>query len=239
MKFIKKIIHSLGFDIVRIPKDFENTFLGLQRYPIYSVIDIGANRGQFAKRVLSAFPNAHIYCFEPLPDAFKELKKWANQQNNKVSVFNLALGDKEGEIKMFLHLNHDDSSSVLETTALSQTIFPFVQKQSSIFVKQITLDKVINNLPHPLTPEIIVKIDVQGYEDKVIQGGRETLNKTKACIIEVCLDHLYKKQATFKNIFLLMDQLDFEYIGNLEQISAKDGHVIYIDAVFSKGRSGL
>lgn len=237
MKLIKKtvvkIIHSLGYDIIKLPK--KSNFLGLERFPIRTIIDIGANCGQFAKKVLQAFPNADIYCFEPLIGPFQELQKWVNSQEaSKITIFNLALGDSESMAQMFFCLERNDSSSFLKSTALGETLWPFMKKQELVSVKLTTLDKVMSNLPQLLLSDILIKIDVEGYEDRVIQGGQDTFRKAKACILEISLDKLYKNQASFKKIFLLMDQLGFEYVGNLEQVFAKDSHVIYIDAVFLK-----
>ena len=233
-KIIIKIIHNLGFDIVRIQNDYDNPFEGLTRFPIRTIIDIGANRGQFAKKALQAFPNAYLYCFEPLKAPFEELKKWASEQNNRVTVFNLALGDSEGITKMFLLSEHNDSSSFLKSTVLAEALWPFMKKQELVSVKLTSLDKVVSNLSKPFSPEILIKIDVEGYEDRVIQGGKKILAKTKACILEISLDFLHENQPSFKKIFSLMDELKFHYIGNLNQVYAKDGHIVCIDALFLK-----
>ena len=233
-KIIIKIIHSLEFDIVRIQNDYDNPFGGLTRFPIRTVIDIGANRGQFARKALKQFPKAHIYCFEPLLEPFEELQKLAGvERESKITVFNLALGDKEGENKMFLCLGHDDSSSLLKSTKTSEILYPFTKKQTQIPVRLATLDKVMGNLPELLT-DILIKVDVEGYEDRVIYGGRKTFQKARACILEICLDKLYEDQATFSKISCFMDTLGFEYAGNLDQVYDKDGKIIYIDAVFVK-----
>ena len=142
MKFVKKIIikiiHSLGFDVVWIPKDFENTFLGLRQYSIRSIIDVGANRGQFAKEVLKGFPGAHIYCFEPGEKAYLDLKKWAETQEGRVSAFNVALGDKEADLPFYEYLENDERSSFL------RIINPLLQHL--ILIHQTTLDNFINSL---------------------------------------------------------------------------------------------
>jgi FkbM family methyltransferase len=179
-----------------------------------------------------SFSGAKIYCFEPLRVPFEDLKKWAKEEK-RVSAFNFALGDKEGEIEMFLHSEHDDSSSVLGTTETCEKIYAATKKQRKVSVPQITLDKAAEKLlKDSLVPEILVKVDVQGYEKHVISGGKEVLSRTKACILEVCSDRLYQGQTDFREIFLLMDSLGFTYIGNLEQVSATDGHVVHFDAVF-------
>ena len=55
-----------------------------------------------------------------------------------------------------------------------------------------------------------------------------------ACVLEVSVDTLYNGQAGFKELIMLFDQMGFYYAGNLEQVYASDGHVIYFDAVFVK-----
>lgn len=144
------------------------------------------------------------------------------------------LGDTEGTVEMFRHDEHLPSSSFLRTTKTCESLYPFTKSQSALPVKLMPLDKWGESLSSKLLPEMIIKLDVQGYENKVIQGGRETFRSAKACIVEVCLDQLHENQSNFKNIIMLLYELGYHYAGNLEQIYGDDGHVIYIDAVFTK-----
>jgi len=233
-RFIRKAFNLIGLDVVRISKAPKHTFLGLRNLPIRTIIDVGANKGQFARMISKLFQNAHINCFEPMPDLLKKLKEWAESQKGRVKVFNYALGDSEGTVEMFSHIEHSPSSSLLRTTEICERLYPFTKKQTAISVKSTTLDKAMANLSEPLIADILIKLDVQGYEDRVIRGGTETFHKARACIVEVCLDKLYENQATFKNISFLLHDMGFRYAGNLEQVYNKDGHVIYIDAVFVK-----
>jgi len=233
-RFIKNIFNQIGLDIVRISKRPTHSLLGLRNLPIKTIIDVGANEGQFARMILDIFPEAQIYCFEPQPQPFEKLSKWAESQNERFKVFNIALGNSKGEVEMFTHLEHSPSSSLLKSTDICERLYPITQKQTSIPVKLTTLDETITILPEPLIPEILIKLDVQGYEDRVIKGGVEIFKKAKACILEVCLDKLYEGQADFKKLCVMLYDLGFRYAGNLEQVYASDGHVIYIGAVFVK-----
>jgi len=67
-----------------------------------------------------------------------------------------------------------------------------------------------------------------------VQGGQEVLRRTKACILEINLDTLYQDQADFRGLVSKLYDLGFVYGGNLEQVHAEDGHVIFLDAVFRK-----
>ena len=208
-------------------------FLGLKHLPIRSVIDVGANQGQFARKISAVFPDAHIYCFEPLPEPFDTLRLWADRQRGAVTVFNVALGDREGTAEMFFHAEHSPSSSLLRSTAACETFYPFTIKQIPVSVAMTTLDRAFGP-PFSLTPDTLIKLDVQGYENRVISGGENTFRHARACIAEVCLDILYDKQAAFKDLVLLLVNLGYRYAGNVEQKYAKDGHVIYLDALFVK-----
>ena len=234
MRIIKKAFNAVGLDIVRLSKSPKYSLLGTNNLPIRTIIDVGANTGQFAKMISKIFTEAKIYSFEPLPEPFEELMQWAVQQRGRVKAFNLALGETERETKMFSHVDHSSSSSFLRTTDTCKELYPFIQKQAFASVKQTTLDNWVKSLTKSLISETLIKLDVQGYEDRVIRGGQETFEMAKACILEVNLDSLYEDQATFKNIFMLLYDLGYRYVGNQNQTYADDGHVIFIDAVFVK-----
>lgn len=222
----------MGLDISKLSKIPKHTLLGLRHFPFRSIIDVGANKGQFARMISNVFPDAYIYSFEPLPASFKELCKWAEIKNKRIKVFNIALGEGESEVEMFYHSEHSPSSSLLKSTKVCESLYPITQKQTSITVKSLTLDKIIANLSDPLILDILIKLDAQGYEDRIIRGGIETFRKARACIVEVNLDELYENQATFNDILLLLHDLGYRYAGNLDQTYAVDGHVIFFDAVF-------
>jgi len=230
---IKRLFGCLGLDIVRKSRNPARSLLGLRNFDIKTVIDVGANEGQFAKMILKTFPQANVYCFEPIPEPFKKLSQWAGKQRSgKIIVSNLAIGDKDRNVRMFNHTIHNSSSSLLKTTKLCESLYPFTKKQDTITVEQTTLDNWVKNLPSPPAHKILLKLDVQGYEDRVICGGCETFGQAEVCIVEVSLDRLYEGQATFKRLFTLLDGLGYCYAGNLNQAYADDGHVIYVDAVF-------
>lgn len=183
--------------------------------------------------ILNKFPDAKIYCFEPIPEPLEKLRRWAERiSEGKVNIFNLALGDKEEVVEMFFHNEHSPSSSLLRTTEICERYYPFTKAQNTILVKMSTLDKWIESVSETLEPEVLIKMDVQCYEDRVLKGAMQTFKLAKACILEICLDKLYEEQANFKELCDMLYELGFRYSGNINQSYADDGHVIYIDAVF-------
>lgn len=229
---VKAVLNKFGLDLIRAGNSPSHTLLGLRTRPIRTVIDVGANTGQFAKKISGFFPNAKTYCFEPLPEPYAALEKWAKTQNGRVVPFNFAVGDKESEVEMFLHEEHTPSSSLLATTKLTEQYYPFTKGQRRVLVRQATLDTVFDEVQADLHAEILIKLDVQGYEDRVIAGGEITFAKASACILEVSLDKLYEGQADFKQLSTKLHDLGYRYAGNLDQIYAEDGHCVFLDAVF-------
>lgn len=231
---VKAGLNKFGLDLIRAGNSPSHTLLGLRTRPIRTVIDVGANTGQFAKKISGVFPNAKTYCFEPLPEPYAALEKWAKTQNGRVVPFNFAVGDKESEVEMFLHEEHTPSSSLLATTKLNEHYYPFTKEQRRVLVRQATLDTALKESRVKLAGDILIKLDVQGYEDRVIAGAPEIFSKASACILEVCLDKLYEGQANFTELLLMLDGRGYQYVGNLDQAYDTDGHCIFLDAVFIK-----
>jgi len=234
-KVIKRTANSFGLDIIRLAKSPRHTLLGIRQLPVSNIIDVGANSGQFARYIRKIFPKAHIYCFEPLSEPFRALQEWASNRAD-VTLFNLALSDAEGVAEMFYHLDHDTSSSLLPTTSIAESIYPLTQRQKTVLVPVSTLDGALHEASIPILQGILIKLDVQGYEEHVIRGGGHTFRQASACIVEINIDHLYSGQADFKQLVCSLDDFGLHYIGNLEQTYDEDGHVIFLDAIFARKR---
>ena len=89
---------------------------------IRTVIDVGANEGQFARLAREVFREARIYSFEPLADCFKKLQK-ALPQDDKFFPFKCGIGSKDGKFEFFRSF-HTPSSSFLKMEDLHREVFP-------------------------------------------------------------------------------------------------------------------
>jgi FkbM family methyltransferase len=231
---IKKIVNNLGFEVVKLKNSPQHSFLGLKSLPIKTILDVGANQGQFAEWVIDKFPEAKLYCFEPLPNPYEKLEAWAKTQNDRVIPLNWAIGDEEGEVSMFYHTDHSTSSSLLPSTELIGELYPFTKEQKEVKVDLLTLDHAVEKIDGIFDDDIMIKLDVQGFEDRVIRGGTQIFKKAKLCIIEVSLEELYEGQANFKDLSFMLYDLGFSYAGNLDQKYEGDGICVSLDAVFIK-----
>jgi FkbM family methyltransferase len=227
-----RLLNTFGLEMTRLRNTPKYSLLGLAALPVKTVIDIGANRGFFARDLMKLFPEARFYCFEPLPQVFAELKLWADSlPAGKVQAWNVALGNASGSLNMFAHSEHDPSSSLLPSTSVSDQLYPFTKAQHSVEVELTTLDKVMSQVS-AVESDVLIKLDVQGYEKQVILGGQQTLATARACIIEINLMELYRGQPSFSELVALFHNLGYRYAGNLDQVYDHSGKVVYIDALF-------
>ena len=223
---IKKMLNKLGYDVKKYHPIYKTTIKPLG---IKTIIDIGANEGCFAKEMRKRFPDAFIYSFEPLRDCYKTLISTMSGDTN-FKAYNAALGEKKEVIKMQRSSFHP-SSSILTMTNLHKTLYPKSKNTSIEKIKTHRLDEIFKNEEYK--NNIMIKIDVQGFEDKVILGGKETFKKAIVAIIETSFVPLYKNQPLFNDINQLMQNLGFSYYGDLHKhYSPTSGKLIYEDSIF-------
>lgn len=235
---VKKPFNVMGLDIVRPgrstdDKQFKpsdaNKFIWLSRLSINTILDIGAHKGEFAMMACQILPKASIISFEPLKGAFRHLTFNMRTVSN-FKAFNCALGEKNSKEK--IHRNEfTQSSSLLRMADLHKEAFPFTVNETNETIEVKRLDDVLDGLS--LKDNILIKIDVQGYEDRVIFGGENVISRAKLLIVEVSFQTIYERQPLFDEIYSILRQRGFEYIGNWDQLmSPADGSVLQADSVF-------
>lgn len=222
----------MGYDVRNISNDIEfhknQKWRFLKGMDIKTILDIGANEGQFAEEIYNIFPEANIYSFEPLKDTYEKLGE-NFKSKDRLYTYNIGLGEEEGN-KTFYLSSATASSSLLKMGELHKNLFPH---STSITEQEITIKKLDNVEGIHFQDNLLIKIDVQGAEDKVILGGLETFKRAKVIITEVSYATLYEGQPLFKDIFSLLDTLNFRYVGNFEQFyDPKNNTPLFSDAIF-------
>jgi len=201
----------------------------LQSAAIRTVIDVGANAGQFSSAIRCFLPEAQIYAFEPLPDCYEALcRRLANR--DRFQGFCTAVGAESGEVT-FWRSEFSKSSSVLPMTKLHKEAFPWSKGATELKVPQCRLDDCLANMQ--LARNVLLKIDVQGYELQVLQGAGELLDEVKYALVEASFQKLYEGQGTFHQVYELMRAQGFDYAGNFEQLlSPVDSTILQADGLF-------
>jgi FkbM family methyltransferase len=157
-----------------------------------TIVDIGANVGQFSLLLYNKFPTAKFFLFEPLKQEYLILKKIFKRNNNFI-IKNIALGKKKKFIKINI-LKRRDSSSILKPTKINSAIFNNNFIIGNSIVKITRLKDCINKIKKPS----LLKIDVQGYELEVLKGA--DLDQFSYIYLEGSDIQLYTKQAMIKDI---------------------------------------
>lgn len=133
--------------------------------------DVGANAGSYTI-LASGICGSRTLSFEPSPDTYEILAKNVNlnRLSDKVKILNSGVGNDQ--IILTFTSGHDTTNHVI--------IEPTVN-QKSISVPVVKLDSYLNQQP------ILLKIDVEGFENEVIKGAKKLLaqNWVKAVIIEL------------------------------------------------------
>jgi FkbM family methyltransferase len=174
-----------------------------------SVIDVGANKGQFALFALHRFPAAVVHCFEPVPVARAVLEA-VLAGNPRAVLHGEALGSA-AEVSSMTITASDDSSSFLPPGDLLQDTYPGTRPVSALSVEVERLDSrfAADELPRPC----LLKIDVQGYEAEVIAGATGLLPAVDEILVECSFTELYEGQPLVDDLVAALRDQGFRLRG--------------------------
>jgi FkbM family methyltransferase len=240
-KMIKRGVHwflkVLGYRLVTTKRKNEkasnivlkNNNSWLSSFKFKSIVDIGANIGDFTLEINSFLPNAKIICFEPIVDCYNVLQSRVKGANNIV-LYNFALGEKNGS-EIINRSSYTPSSSLLKMADLHKSEFKFTSLSSKETITVKRLDDVEGI--DEIVPPILIKIDVQGYEAFVIKGGLETIKRAKVVLCEMSFTKLYEGQSYFDDIYKTLLSIGFKYQGSYDQlVSPTNGLPLQCDGIF-------
>jgi len=234
-KLINKCLRTLGVEVKACALLPTRNLLGLRSIQPKTILDVGANTGQFVLELKPIFPSAKFFSFEPLPSCFELLKK-LSLSDSKWECFNLALGDVNKVAEFHIHTGHTSSSSFLSTVETNYELYPETRKQETALVQCATLDEWIRSHPEAEKNPIVLKLDVQGYETKVLRGAETTLPNVEAVITEVIVETLYEAQSLFSEQVELLAQAGLNFTGVIRHAFDPKGNVISFDGVFRRAR---
>ena len=211
----------------RVPASVEHRTVAFE-HGFASIVDLGANRGQFALFALREFPQALLYCFEPFPRARAQLAQ-ITANRSRVRIFDLAVGAADGEHT--LHVSAlDHSSSLLPITQRLTREFPGTYEQEQVTVRTTRLDAVLErtDLPSPS----LLKIDVQGYELEALRGAKGLLPYFAEVLVEGSFVEFYAGQPLAGEIVTLLDASGFRLAGVFSVMRGKGGECLQADFLF-------
>jgi FkbM family methyltransferase len=158
-------------------------------------LDVGANVGHFSLLV-SGIHSCKTLALEPVPETFNQLKKniHLNRLNNLVEPLNIGLGSIP--TKLYFSIDLGTMNKVVSEN-----------HQSKVKVEVSTLDKFIEFRQIPFA----MKIDAEGYEKFIIEGGKEMLINPELNVVIVELNELSSfYEIDLNDILMLLENAGFK-----------------------------
>ena len=197
---------------------------------VETIIDVGANKGQFSLASRFILPNSKIYSFEPLEKPAKIFKSLFSY-DKKVVLFRYALGAKKSSLDINIS-RKDDSSSILNISKNQTSIFPGTDYLRSEKIDLAPLSFFLK--PKHFKNRTLMKIDVQGFELEVLKGSYDLFKYIHYIYVECSFIQLYEKQPLAYNVIKFLEDFSFYLKGIYNPYYKKDGVVIQADFLFEK-----
>lgn len=170
----------------------------LRKFEIDLVLDVGANKGQFASEIRHCGYAGRIVSFEPLSQAHGQLLQFSAGDSMWEAYPRCALGDHNGDVEINIAGN-SQSSSILSMLESHRSAAPESAYEGKEIVPIKTLDAVVGQYLKDARAAFL-KIDTQGFEWQVLDGARETLPHMKGILVELSLVPLYEGQHLWREV---------------------------------------
>jgi FkbM family methyltransferase len=194
-----------------------------------TVLDVGANRGQFALVALRRWPDARLVCFEPLDTARRQLTEVVG--GSGAEIRDVALAEQAGEVEF--HVSRaDDSSSLLPITPRQAAMFPGTDEVRTMPVRTARLD--VELAGEPLAGPVLLKIDVQGGELGVLRGAVGLLDQIDVIMVECSFVEFYAGQPLAHELIEFLAAHEFVLTSAGSPTMDGQGRVVQLDFVFSR-----
>lgn len=196
-----------------------------------TVVDIGANRGQFALAVRRWAPKARVVSFEPLPGPVHVFRS-VFLRDTFVVLHDAAIGPQS--LRSSMHVSaRDDSSSLLPISNLQSEIFPGTAEVSTVEVHVAPLDSFVS--PEEIVGPALLKLDVQGFEYEALLGCESMLSCFDYVYCECSFVELYSGQKLAGEVIVWLSERGFQLKGIFNSAYDSLGQAVQADFFFHRG----
>lgn len=223
-RFKGKIDHS-AFKLA-----VQSLFNGISR-PI--VLDLGAHHGETIELFNSEFGNLTMYCFEPFPDSYINLELTA-KKFPYVKTYCCGMSNVAGEHEFNSNIGSPTNSLLnLDERAITTWSNSALAPKQKIKCKFTTIDDFVKS--EQINNVDLLKIDVQGAEYLVLEGGHNTLKNgiIKSIFMEVIIGPTYQNQWELVRYLDFLASYNYYLKGFYNLTYDRQGSVIQLDALFT------
>ena len=236
---IKTLIKQIFYTDSELTKDIEYILKKLNfKEPIFC--DVGAYKGIWISKYLKKFPNLIAYLIEPHEKSYLYLEeKFENYEN--ISLFKIGLSNSN-EIRKVNINTKSYTNSFLEFDKDVSKSWKYEQFEN-LYKEEVKMQKLTDFVQENNIPRInVLKLDVQGYESRVLNGASNLLKEDliDLILLEVIIIPTYKNQSKVSEIFNIFDSYDYSLYGIYDiEKKPKRSRLQQFDALFFKSSLNL
>lgn len=198
-EYVMKQIYLFGI----YEKPYVNYLSSFPQDTIKTIVDIGANIGNYTIALKNAYPTSTIHSFEPNSINYQRLVKNIELNEFKnIKANQLGLSDKKGELNLYFEDKNMGAASLAESAGSKHEV-----------IKLDTLDNYCTQ--NSIENIDLLKIDIEGGEINCLKGGVGILEKTKKGIIQLEVDYGHCKRLGYTAEELFEFPVQFGYQPNL------------------------
>lgn len=198
--------------------------------PLRTVVDVGANRGQFALAARHIFPQARIVSLEPLAGP-AALWRAVFAGDGRARLIDAAIGPEPGEAEIHVSAR-DDSSSLLPITARQNALFPGTAEAGTATIRVVRLADALPAAD--IEAPALLKLDVQGFELQALAGCEALLDRFAWVYVECSFVELYAGQAFADEVIAWLREHGMRLAGVYNMSYDRDGRALQADFLFGR-----
>ncbi len=188
----------------------------LRQQQVQCVLDVGANVGQFGRRLRQLGYAGRIVSFEPILEACEALR-WEARNDALWDVVNIALGAEDGQSEFRIQ-QAASGHSVLSSFLPLRDSHPFVAHEQLVeqtrTVPLRRLDTLLpESFPDVLKQRVFLKIDTQGFDLEVVRGASSVLECVVLLQSELSVVPIYEGMPPYTVALETYTDLGFEVVG--------------------------
>ncbi|WP_293303690.1 FkbM family methyltransferase [Pedobacter sp. UBA5917] len=198
-----------------------------------TIIDAGANKGQFAIAANHFYPKAQIHSFEPLPEVFTVLQHNTSRLS-VISTYNMALGNSNGTLEFYSNA-YSHASSALHVSALQKDMLPKTARSQQIEIPVQRLDDLHHKIN--FNAPVLLKMDVQGFEKEVLKGAANCLHQIDYLLFETSFVQMYDGEPLFDEMHDFVKKLGFELIAPVGFLQTEKLQILQMDLLYERRKA--
>lgn len=210
----------------------------LRRLRIGCVLDVGAHEGGYGQLLRDIGYAGEIVSLEPVDEPFAVLEGRA-RLDPRWRVHKLALGERTESLSLNV-TRERNFSSFLRPAAHAVERFPGgPQVERREYVPVVPLAEVFDELTaHVPSSRAFLKVDTQGFDDRVLRGAGDRLEGIDGLQLELALRPLYEGQPTLEEGLSRARELGFEPVHLAPVARDERLRLIEVDCLMVRERAG-